>query len=168
MIKKTHTPFRKLLDNIGTNLIADFCISCISGVAGSLLSSLDLILGIFRLSNSAPKFLANTLYGCGRNYLYRKEIIRLDLEWVRCAKRKALYTDALNRLENVLKTAPASSEALFLKAQILHEGFGDATAARKTLWKLIRINKDRDDLYFRWACNFYDDLSPPGRERGGK
>jgi len=48
---------------------------------------------------------------------------------------------------------------LFLKAQILWEGFEDREAAKSCLLKIIKLEPDKDALYHRWALDLYRELS---------
>ena len=51
----------------------------------------------------------------------------------------------------VLVQAPKLPEALYLKAQILWEGYQDASAARELLLEVIDLVPDAQQTYHRWA-----------------
>jgi hypothetical protein len=67
--------------------------------------------------------------------------------------------DALIKIEEVLARDPDFAEALFLKAQILWEGFEDCKAARECLLKIIAVEPVEKTVFRRWALNFYEELS---------
>ncbi len=160
-IKKEATPLRRLLEDIGMNVIIDFCVDSFPGL---VLDTLDSISGTFRalfkFRDKTSEFLANVFYGTGREGQWsREELINIELHRVRCAKIKGFYKQALNHVNAILAIEPDFPEALLLKAQILWEGFGNAGAAQAHLEKLMCVITDKNDRYYRWARNFYDELS---------
>ena len=57
------------------------------------------------------------------------------------------------------------TEALLIKAQILWEGFNNSAAAKGNLKKIIEIKKDKDEPFYRWASNLYDELTETERSK---
>jgi tetratricopeptide (TPR) repeat protein len=82
-----------------------------------------------------------------------------DLNVVRYHKLLNQFEDALLKIEAVLAKDPDFPEALFLKAQILWEGFEDRQAAKECLVKIIKTEPDKKAVFRRWALNFYRELS---------
>ena len=68
------------------------------------------------------------------------------------------FDDALLTIEEVLARDPDFVEALLLKAQILWEGFEDAKAARRCLFKILVVEPDETAVFHRWALNLYKEL----------
>ena len=62
-------------------------------------------------------------------------------------------------IEEILARDPDFAEALFLKAQLLWEGFEDREAARKCLLKIIKVEPDKRAVFHRWALNLYHEIS---------
>ncbi|CAK8711041.1 hypothetical protein GCAAIG_00295 [Candidatus Electronema halotolerans] len=152
----------KLLAKIGQEAGTSFCISLIPGLAGLLAAALNSVLGTFGFllkfrSESAE--LVTNLLGGGTGFLSRKELRRIKLELVRCAKRNKEYGKALALVCGILETDAECAEALLLKAMILHEGFNDSAGARLSLRKLMRLRPDADnDLLRRWGAALHDEL----------
>jgi tetratricopeptide (TPR) repeat protein len=82
-----------------------------------------------------------------------------DLNVVRYHKLRNQFEDALLKIEAILAKDPDFPEALFLKAQILWEGFEDCQAAKECLLKIIKVEPDKKAVFHRWALNFYRELS---------
>ena len=71
------------------------------------------------------------------------------------------YEGALVKLEDILARDPDFPEALFLKAQILWEGFQDRTAAKACLMRVIKIESDKKAMLHRWALNLHREINIP-------
>jgi tetratricopeptide (TPR) repeat protein len=98
-------------------------------------------------------------YGLGRKTIGLREQLAGDLNVARHHKLFNRFDEALIIIENVLAKDFDFPEALFLKAQILWEGFEDGKAAKECLLKIIKLEPDKDSVYHRWALNFYRELS---------
>ena len=163
-IKKESTPLRRLLKDIGLNVIIDFCANFFPSMIGMMIDGLDFISGsfriLFKLRDKTGEFLGDAFCGTGREGQWsREELIDIELHQVRCAKMKGYPKQALIHVNAILALEPDFPEALLLKAQILWESFGNAGAAQAHLEKLMRVNRDKHDRYHRWARNLYDELS---------
>ena len=101
----------------------------------------------------------NVFYGLGRRTIGTRERMAGDLNVVRFHKRSGKFDEALLKLEAILARDPDFPEALFLKAQILWEGFEDRYAAKECLLKIIKVEPDKKAVFHRWALNFYRELS---------
>lgn len=98
------------------------------------------------------------------------EIHLVELEKARHSKRKGSCEESLGIINSVLAKAPDLPEALFLKAQVQWEGFGNLSAAKKNLQKVMQI-VPLDDTLHRWASTLYDDIIAEEKRRmltGGK
>ena len=100
----------------------------------------------------------NVFYGLGRRTIGLRDRLAGDLNVVRYHKLCSRFDEALIKIEDVLAQDPEFSEALFLKAQILWEGFEDARAAKECLLKIIRVEPDTRAVFHRWALNLYGDI----------
>ena len=128
-------------------LLAAILVSAMIGSATSILSDV--------LGEGA----VNTLYGLGRKTMGLRERLAGDLNVVRYHKLCNRFDQALLALEEVLAKEPDFPEALFLKAQILWEGFDDREGAKNSLVKIIKVAPDEKAVFRRWALNFYRELS---------
>ena len=75
---------------------------------------------------------------------------------IRHSKRQKDFDRALYLVNQVIDKAPDLPEALFLKAQILWEGFGNQ-AAEGYLKKVLRLVKVGEPLH-RWALNYHEQV----------
>jgi hypothetical protein len=99
-------------------LVVAFLVSATIGSAASTITG--------RLGEGA----GNTLFGLGRRTIGIRERMAGDLNVVRYHKLCNQFEDALLKIDAVLAKDPDFPEALFLKAQILWEGFEDRQAAK--------------------------------------
>jgi len=103
----------------------------------------------------------------GVNFFYGKrkpiysEFEKLEGEFNQAQRQKSNreYLTALVLVNEILKKAPDLPQALFLKAQILWEGYRKAGEAQKVLEKLLEIIPDKQDTYHRWAQSLLDDIN---------
>ncbi len=86
-----------------------------------------------------------------------REQLAGTLHEVRFLSREERYEEALVKLEAVLAKDPDFPEALFLKAQIIWEGFNQKDEAKLYLCRVIKLT-DKDDTYHNWAASLYRDL----------
>jgi tetratricopeptide (TPR) repeat protein len=128
-------------------LVVAFLVSAAIGSAASTITG--------RLGDRA----VNTFFGLGRRTIGSRERMAGDLNGVRYHKLCNQFEDALLKIEAVLAKDPDFPEALFLKAQILWEGFEDREAAKECLLKIIQVEPDKEAVFHRWALNYYRELS---------
>ena len=75
-----------------------------------------------------------------------RERISGDLSRAKVQKMNGNYDEALSIINNVLDQAPDHSDALFIKAQILMDGFSDINREKNILLELLNMNQ-RIPLY---------------------
>ena len=83
------------------------------------------------------------------------DVFIADLEKARHNKANGRYEEALELIEGVLLNASDWPDALYLKAQIEWEGFGNSTAAKRALTKVMQLVK-HDETLHRWASSYFD------------
>ena len=133
----------------------------VAGLAAALLVSAIIGPAASNFTGRMGDGAVNRLFGLGRRTIGTRERMAGDLNVVRYHKLSNRYEDALLKIEEVLVKDPDFAEALFLKAQILWEGFEDRQAAKECLLKIIKVEPDRKAVFHRWAINFYRELSEP-------
>ena len=101
----------------------------------------------------------NVFYGLGRKTTDLREQLSGDLNVARHHKLCNRFNEALIKIENVLAKDPDYPEALFLKAQILWEGFEDRGEAKSCLLKVIKLEPDKEAPFHPWALDLYRELS---------
>jgi len=100
----------------------------------------------------------NVFYGIGRKTIGLREQLVGDLNVARHHKLCDRFDEALIKIEDILAKDPEFPEALFLKAQILWQGFEDREAAKQCLLKIIKTEPDKEAVFHRWALNLYGDI----------
>jgi Tetratricopeptide repeat len=85
------------------------------------------------------------------------ETLSGPLNQVRFLKNENRFLEAFVLLEKILTKTPNHTEALFLKAQLLWEGFKNISEAKVMLRQVIKITH-KDDTYHRLAESFYRNL----------
>ena len=87
------------------------------------------------------------------------ETLEGDLNQVRQLKMKKEFEDALIKIDGVLTQAPEFPEALFLKGQILWEGYRNATDAKACLIKAMQLDPNRASSLHQWASSLYREIA---------
>ena len=95
-----------------------------------------------------------------------RETLESDMAQVRFSKMKKDYSAALDRINHILHQEPTFPDALYLKAQILWEGFQRAEEAKATLRLILNQKPDvakmgtkNEEPIFEWASSLYDELN---------
>ena len=101
----------------------------------------------------------NALYGFGRRTSTLRERQAGDLSQVRYQKMNQNYAMAMVKLEEILAHDPDYPEALFVKAQVLWEGYNNRIAAKECLMRVIKVEPDRNAVFHRWALNLYREIN---------
>jgi tetratricopeptide (TPR) repeat protein len=128
-------------------LLAAVVVSAVIGSAASVFTG--------KVSGGA----VNAFYGLGRRTYGLRDQLAGDMNAVRHHKLFNRFDEALIIVEEVLAKDPDFSEALFLKAQILWEGFEDREAAKLCLLKIIKVEPDKEAPFHRWALDLYRELN---------
>ena len=81
-----------------------------------------------------------------------------DFSRARYQKMNKQYNEALRITDHVLKEQPDYNEALFLKAQILSEGYNDTAQAKKYLFKILKTETKNSQVY-NWTESLYRELT---------
>lgn len=109
------------------------------------------------LINKAGGFFSRTFYAGKRSDWTPKERFAGDLSKVRTSKSEGRFSEALALVNDYLKKLPDDPEALLLKAQILHEGFGYNESSAKCLESILKKVSPSEYLH-SWASNYYESL----------
>ena len=105
--------------------------------------------------------LSGSIYGGRKAAWSVKEQLAGNLEKIRYSKRQGRFNEALALANDVLKHLPHDPEALFLKAQILYEGFGHGESAKRCLETIMKEVPASETLH-RWAASYYDSIAGEG------
>lgn len=97
------------------------------------------------------------IMGEGKSKFTLREELESDLLQIRYHKMKKEYDKALIKVNQTLKNDPDFPEVLFLKAQIVWEGFGNSSSALYNLEKIQRI-MDKDSSLFRWSTALMEEI----------
>jgi tetratricopeptide (TPR) repeat protein len=100
----------------------------------------------------------NLLYGTGRRTSSLQEQIAGDLNIVRFHKMNQRFDRALETVEEVLERDPDFPEALFLKAQVLWDGFEDYAGTSQCLQRVMEVSPDESAAFHRWAVRMYEEM----------
>jgi hypothetical protein len=109
------------------------------------------------LSAGAGERYVNLLFGLGRETFQLHERLAGELDKIRHSKRRGDFGRALYLVNQLLNKAPDLPEALFLKAQILWEGFGNPEAAEGYLKEVVGLVRDSEPLH-RWALGYHEQV----------
>jgi hypothetical protein len=93
----------------------------------------------------------------------RREQLIADLAVAKQGKRSGQFEASLKTINSVLTKDPDFPDALYLKAQILWEGFKHPSESKKCLRKIMHILDTGEPLY-RWSRNYYDEITK--KEKG--
>lgn len=134
----------------------------IGGLQGVLMALPGSIIAAFAvelLSGGIGEGSVNILYGTGRlDRTFRDRFIG-TLSQARFHKMSQRHDLALGCVDEVLAAAPNYTEALFLKAQILWEGYRNSAAAEKCLMQVIKVEPDKEAPFHRWAVSLYKEIA---------
>ena len=124
------------------------------GIITGLLCSVITLVIVEHLGSSS----VNLLYGRRKPRYTDYEKHEGDLNQARLQKSKQEYHKALVLVNDILKNAPDLPEALYLKAQILWEGYHKAEDSIIILEKIVDILPDKEDTSHRWAQTLMDEI----------
>jgi len=93
-----------------------------------------------------------------------REQLSADLEKARNSKRNGRFEESLKIINSVLDKDQNFPEALFLKAQILWEGFGRSAESKILLRMVMKLVPNEDPLH-RWSSNYFKEMMSKQRRR---
>ena len=93
---------------------------------------------------------AGSLYGGPKSDWNIREQLRGSLDIARVQKMNGNYDAALTQVEEILLKDPAFAEALYAKAQILYEGYGNKSESIQCLEKILHTIRDSGPVN-QWA-----------------
>ena len=128
-----------LLNTIASALVAGLKIS------SKLLAVLDACINVFFGLRSANWTLHEQLEG--------------PMNRARYYKMQKNFDKALETINDVIEKDPQYPEALFLKATILWEGFGNSGAAKAYLQKVMKLVSNEKEPINRWALSLNKELT---------
>ena len=127
------------------------------GILGALLgitvaAILCIIVGIITtiLTVTLGKTASGLLYGGGKSMINLQERLEGDLQQARYHKMNQRYGEALQFVDGALNQAPDFPDALFLKAQILWEGYQDSRTAKECIREVMQLLPTTDEPLYRW------------------
>ena len=134
----------------------------IGGLQGVLYGLTVSVLAVFAvelLSGGIGDGSVNILYGTGRLDRTMRDQFIGTLSQARFHKMSQRHDLALKCVDEVLAAAPNYIEALFLKAQILWEGFQDSSGAKNCLLHVIKVEPDKEAPFHRWSLSLYKEIA---------
>ena len=122
-------------------------------VAAVVLLAVIFVFIVGRISNSS----LNLFMPGGRTIRSRREQMAADFAVIKEDKRQGRFEEALQKMDAYLVKDPNYPEALFLKAQILTQGFGNNAEARRYLARVQKAVPENEPLH-RWAVNLLAEM----------
>ena len=140
----------------------------LQGVLYGLTVSFLAVFAVELLSGGIGNGSVNILYGTGRLDRTMRDQFIGTLSQARFHKMSQRHDLALGCVDEVLAAAPNYTEALFLKAQILWEGYQDSAAAKKCLIHVIKVEPDKEAPFHRWSLALYKEIAGCERNRNNR
>jgi len=136
--------------------IAGFVLGGIIGLFfAAVLCSLITLFTVFVLEGLGG--IAGGLYA-GRKPIWSiQEQYSADFSRARVQKMNKKFDESLLIIDKVLIEQPDFNEALFLRAQILEEGFDDIYEAKKCLIRIFQTEQKHSQL-FKWSKTLYKNM----------
>ena len=88
----------------------------------------------------------------------RRQQLSADIAKAKFSKRNGRFKDALNIINEVLDKDPEFPDALYLKGQILWEGFKNSVESKKLFKRVVQLLSTEEELY-RWSSHYIDKIS---------
>ena len=115
------------------------------------------LLVVFTIEKLGSILGGNVLSGWTPGLQDPRDQFAADLEKIRECKRTKHFPEALHLANHILRQDPEFPDALYLKATILWEGFGNAEGAKGYLKKIKEKVPENETLH-RWASSYYDEI----------
>jgi len=161
--KNIHSEARTLFLKTAIRLFAPlfilfaFILGPVKGIFFSAAVSLAGTLLVLSVSDKIGN-VSKLLYGGGEADISLREQMQGKLKAVRVAKMNEEFKTALDMVNEILQKDPDFYEAMFVKAQILDQGFQKPLTAKKYAQKVMN-NTPKGQTLHNWASSFYDELS---------
>jgi len=123
-------------------------------IFGPPIMAMIILVIVIKIGDSASR----SFYGGPKARWTAKEKLAGNLEKIRYSKRQGRFNEALALANDFLKQLPNDPDTLFLKAQILHEGFGHDQSAKKCLEIIIK-EVPASEILHRWATSLYEKIT---------
>jgi tetratricopeptide (TPR) repeat protein len=120
-------------------------------------SYLAINLIIDRLICASGNGLAGLISGFGYRHRTVDDLCKGDIDRARFYRRNGRYDEALAVIDQILDKVPDYPEALYLKADILWQGFAHRQSAMACLER-IQASRKADSTMQEWAKNYYHHL----------
>jgi hypothetical protein len=134
-------------------------IAGVTGLIWALPASIVAALVVELLSGGLGNGSINVIYGMGRIDRTMRDHFAGALSQARFHKMSKRHDLALECVDQILTADPNYPEALFLKAQILWEGYQDASTAKQCLIHLMQADPDNEATFHRWAQSLYHEIA---------
>ena len=122
---------------------------------------LSVIVGLITtaFTDTIGKSTSGMLYGQGKSTIKLQERLEGDLQQARFHKMNQRYEKALWFVNGALEKDPDFQDALFLKAQILWEGFQDSRAAKECIGQIMQLLPTTDEPLYRWSTYLLSEIN---------
>lgn len=173
-INRLKEDLRYILKNIDTVDIAHFLrvylyslvtfgilLSLLMGLMGLLIApfvSMIVAFVVFIITSKAGRAFSKTFYGGRKPRWTTQEKFNGALDQVMFLKRQKQFPQALRKVNEILSQEPEFSDAFFLKAQIMWEGYESAQGAKRYLDKAKDFVSPEDYLY-HWICSYQERIN---------
>jgi hypothetical protein len=101
--------------------------------------------------------LGNMFSGWSLRKVSPRETLSADLEKAKSSKRSGRFKEAIGIIDHVLEKDPDFPDALYLKAQILCQGFEKRQGASGCLLGVMRLVPQEDTTH-RWASSLLKEI----------
>lgn len=122
-------------------------------IAAAVLLAVIFFFVVDRISSSY----LNLLMPGGRSIRSRREQLAADFAVIKEDKRQGRFEEALQKINTYLEKDRDYPEAMFLKAQILWEGFNKSVEARRYLAKVRSMVPESEPLH-QWALDIHQEI----------
>ena len=134
-------------------------IGILYGILAAAVSSL--VVGILAtiFTGKIGKSTSRMLYGQGKSTIKLQERLEGDLQQARFHKMNHRYEKALWLVNGTLERVPDFAEALFLKAQILWEGFENSMESKVCIKEVMQLMPNKNEPLHRWATHLLAEIN---------
>ncbi|MGX9728440.1 MAG: hypothetical protein ACTFAK_14325 [Candidatus Electronema sp. VV] len=93
------------------------------------------------------------------------DLLAGELIKARLLKASYRFSEALTAVNGTLRKLADHPEALFLKAQILWEGFGRHAEAKACLKKVVSMKAMKNETFRHWSQNLLEEIAEHRRAK---